>query len=220
MPYSGCRTVPWDVFERLWERYDAWYERNRSIYESEVRAVLAALGGAERVLEIGVGTGRFASRLGVRRLVAGVDPAWGMIRAARGRGVDVAQGVGEKLPFRSDSFDAALLTVTLCFVDDPVAVLRESARVAARVASCIVPRDSPWGRLYASKRDSPFYRVARFYTIGEVAEMYRVAGLEAEGCISTLYARPPGPMHPEEPRMECSGEAGFVCIIGVRRPRA
>ncbi len=162
-----------------------------------------------------MGSGRFAAPLGVW---LGVDPARPMLRLAKVRGVEVAEGVGERLPFRSDSMDTALLVVTLCFVEDPLAVIAEAARVARRVVSCIVPKGSSWGRLYESRRMvSPFYKHARFYSIAEVAEMYRVVGLGLEGCVSTLYEPPPGPSEPVEPRRECAEEAGFVCLMGVKR---
>ncbi len=208
--------MTWSVFEQLWRRYDEWYDRHPALYQSELRAVEEAVGDAESIIEVGVGTGRFAAPLATgRRMVAGVDPAVNMLRLAKERGVDVAAAVGEKLPVRSGAFDAALVIVTLCFADDPYSLIAEAARVARRVVSCIVPRGSSWGRLYSSRRDSPFYRVARFYAVGEVGEMYRAAGLRVEGCTSTLYTPPPGPPIPEEPRRECSEEAGFTCIIGV-----
>ncbi|NOZ88447.1 MAG: class I SAM-dependent methyltransferase, partial [Crenarchaeota archaeon] len=161
------------VFDELWSRYDSWYERNRILAENELEAV-KALGLQGRGVEVGVGTGWFASRLGVE---FGVDPSLGMLRLARLRGVEAVQGVGERLPLRSGSMDYVLLIVTLCFVDDPLAALREAARVArpgGAVAACIVPRDSSWGRFYQARRSSsPFYRVARFYTVDEVEQMMR-----------------------------------------------
>jgi ubiquinone/menaquinone biosynthesis C-methylase UbiE len=99
-----------------------------------------------------------------------------MLRLAP-RELDVVGGVGEVLPLRSRAFPCALLVVTLCFVQDPAAVLREAMRVAERVAACIVPRDSPWGRRYreAAARGHPFYAKAKFYTVKEVVEMAGVA---------------------------------------------
>ena len=69
------------------------------------------------------------------------------------------------LPLKRRVFPCALLVVTLCFVQDLAAVLREAMRVAERVVTCIVPRDSPWGKRYreAAARGRPFYANARFY---------------------------------------------------------
>lgn len=203
-----------DVFDRLWDRYDAWYKRHRVLAENELRAV-QALGLRGRGLEVGVGTGWFASRLGAGY---GVDPSPGMLRLAHRRGVEAVLGVGEKLPFRSNVFDYVLLVVTLCFVDEPVAVLAEAARVArpgGAVAACIVPRDSPWGRYYMEKRRvSPFYAAARFYTVEEVEAMMREAGLAVEAYSSVLRFPPHAEPRPEEP--EPSPRGGFVCIKAGR----
>jgi hypothetical protein len=49
--------------------------------------------------------------------------------------------------------------------------------VAERVVTCIVPRDSPWGRRYreTAARGHPFYAKAKFYTVREMVEMASVA---------------------------------------------
>jgi ubiquinone/menaquinone biosynthesis C-methylase UbiE len=107
---------------------------------------------------VAVGVG-FAAPLGLR---AGVDPAREMLRLAP-RELDVVGGVGEMLPLRSRAFPCALLVVTLCFVQDPAAVLREAMRVAERVAACIVPRDSPWGRRYREEA-APLLRKGQVFT--------------------------------------------------------
>lgn len=211
--------LPWRVFEEYWERFDEWYERNRAVYESEVAAVEAVLReiGAEpwRSVEVGVGSGRFASRLGV---YLGVDPALPLLRLARRRGVEAVQAVAEALPLRP-GLDAALFIVTLCFLDEPLVALREASRVAEWVVSCIVPRLSPWGKLYEARRgESPFYRHARFYTLGELRGLYHAAGLEPGPCYSTLHEPPPGPRVPEEPVRGCVEEAGFACLAGRSKP--
>ncbi len=200
------------MFDDKWARYDEWYERNKAIYHTELAAVAEALNGinTSNAIEIGVGSGRFAAPLGIR---LGLDPSVNMLRVARRRGIDSVAGIAEKLPFRDNVFEAALLVVTICFVDNPVEALREAGRVARYVIACIVPRYSSWGRYYEARRStSPFYRHARFYTIREIEEMGREAGLVKESCVSTLYTRPPGPEKPEKPRRACDEDAGFVCI--------
>ena len=210
----GALSTAW-VFDRLWMRYDSWYERNRVLALNELRAV-EALGLRGRGVEVGVGTGWFASRLGVEY---GVDPSAQMLAVAKRRGVEAVQGVGERLPLRSSSLDYSLLIVTLCFVDNPLAVLEESARVVkpgGSVAACIVPRDSSWGRFYLERRrESPFYRVARFYTVDEVEEMMHRAGLQPRLYVSTLHREPWQEPQQEQPSLgDKSG--GFVCIKAVK----
>jgi len=75
------------VFDSLASKYDSWYARHPVTAENEVIAARKALSGARPCLEVGVGTGFFAVRLGCD---FGVDPSIGMLRVARARGVEVA----------------------------------------------------------------------------------------------------------------------------------
>ncbi|MBU2504608.1 MAG: class I SAM-dependent methyltransferase, partial [Candidatus Omnitrophica bacterium] len=93
---------------------------------SELEALKKVLPKASRGLEIGVGTGRFASAL---RITMGIDPSYAMMELAIERGVNVRRGAGEDLPFFENTFDYAAIIITLCFVKDPVKVLKEAGRV-------------------------------------------------------------------------------------------
>ncbi len=205
--------MSWRLFDRLAIKYDEWYERNRSVYENELAAV-RALGLRGRGAEFGVGTGRFAAPMDVS---FGLDPSEEVLKIAIRRDLEVALGFAEKVPLRSSSLDYILLVVTLCFVDDPLAVLREASRAVRRggpVAVCIIPRESAWGRYYSSK-DSPFYLQARFYSLEELGEMLSKAGLEAEVYLSTLFFEPLEEPRKEEPKPGPGG--GFVCVKAFRR---
>ncbi|MEZ5366239.1 MAG: class I SAM-dependent methyltransferase [Bryobacterales bacterium] len=79
-----------------------------------------------RVLDAGAGEGRYAQYFPGRRYV-GIDLAVGDA-AWDYSGID-ALGDLAKLPFPDDTFDAALNIVTLEHVPEPLAVLREIARV-------------------------------------------------------------------------------------------
>ena len=76
----------------------------------------------------------------------------------------------------------------------------------------LVPRESPWGKKYTAvgRHGHPFYTHARFYTVSQVESMLNKAGFTHEGCRSTLFQPPDHVAHPEPPRSECSGTAGFV----------
>ncbi|HXF56159.1 MAG TPA: methyltransferase domain-containing protein [Actinomycetota bacterium] len=128
------------IFERLAERYGAWYEGpvGRVVFSCRGRLPPAAPRGPPSPgLEVGVGSGRFARPLGVG---VGVDPAHAPLRPAAARGVRVVQAVGERLPFRDASF-GAVLVVTLCFagISEPPA----SASSAPAPRSASPPPTSP-----------------------------------------------------------------------------
>jgi len=91
---------------------------------------------AGRVIEIGFGSGANLSYYpGTVTAVTGVEPNAGMTDRAVGRAhatpvpVRIVEGVAEDLPFGDESFDAAVTTLTLCSVRDPVRVVGELHRV-------------------------------------------------------------------------------------------
>jgi len=216
--------LPFEVFSLVADRYDDWYRRHRITAENEARLVGEALRGLPRPwAEIGVGTGFFAERLGIE---LGVDPSPEMLRIAHRRGVEALQALGEALPLRDGSVGAAVLVVTLCFLDDPLPVLREAARAArpgGGLVACIVPRLSPWGRFYMERGSGghPLYRVARFYTVEELLGLLPQAGLETEKILVSIgYGplEPPEPEEPKEPPSPLDAERyGFACIR-ARKP--
>ena len=123
----------------------------------------ARIPAGSRVLDVGCGPGALTSvlvdRLGPER-VAAIDPSQPFVAAARERfpDVDVRQGSAESLPFADDSFDAAVAQLVVHFMADPVAGLREMARVTRSggpVAACVWDHGTGRGPL------SPFWRAAR-----------------------------------------------------------
>lgn len=206
-----------NIFDILTDKYDAWYdsEEGRPLYESELECLTPLVKCSPKpILEIGVGTGRFAMHF---PHVTGIDPSLNALKTAEKRGVKTVHGCGEDLPFKSESFGCILVVVTLCFVERPVAVLREANRVLRKNGSIIlglVPKDSRWGAFYEEKKRSghPFYSSARFYTFKDLEVMLQTAGLRTVRIRSTLLQMPGGPVRVEEPVEGRVIGAGFLCI--------
>ncbi len=145
-----------------------------------------------RVLDVGCGPGALTQvlvdRLGVDA-VSGVDPSAAFVEATRARlpGVDVRRASAEEIPHAAGAFDAAMAQLVVHFMPDPVAGLREMARVttvAGMVAACV------WDNAGGSGPLSPLWREAQSLDPttsdesgaagareGQLAELAREAGL-------------------------------------------
>jgi len=165
-----------------------------------------------------MGTGYFAYRLGFEY---GVDPSFNMLLLAKERNINVVQGVGEKLPFRSNVFGTIVFIVTLCFVDDISRVLKEAYRVLINggdLIACIVPRESPWGKYYARKarEKHPFYSHAHFITIRELENYLAKTYFRIVEKVGVLSFKPTEKPRWELPDTRTEGK-GFVCIKARKR---
>jgi SAM-dependent methyltransferase len=112
------------------------YETIGRTYSSTRRAdprigdqILAALGDATSVVNLGAGTGNYEP---VDRFVVGVDPSPTMLQQRAEHAAPALLGRAEALPFPDGAFDAALAVLTLHHWDDMEGGLREMQRVARR----------------------------------------------------------------------------------------
>ena len=74
----------WEAFDKYAEEYDAWYEKYKPVYESELAALKVFLYKNPenlKALEIGIGTGRFAYPFGIK---IGLDPSRPMAKLQKG----------------------------------------------------------------------------------------------------------------------------------------
>jgi SAM-dependent methyltransferase len=173
------------------DRYDRFMGR----YSGPLAPVFADFAGVapgQRVVDVGCGPGALTAEL-VGRLgadaVSAVDPSEGFVVAARERhpGVDVQQAAAEELPFADRTFGAALAQLVVHFMADPVAGLREMARVTSSdgvVAACVWDHAGGRGPLSAfweaahdldpAVEDESDLAGARQ---GHLVELFEVAGL-------------------------------------------
>lgn len=108
--------------------------RSGAIKEERERWVPRAHG---RVLELGVGSGLNLAFYDAARVdeVVGIDPSTKLLDRAKLRAkdapvrVELKRCAAESLPFDDGCFDSAVVTYTLCSVDDPARVLAELKRV-------------------------------------------------------------------------------------------
>lgn len=207
-----------DPFDTYAARYDSWFERHESAYYSELLAVRALLPWHGLGLEIGVGSGRFAEPLGIQ---IGVDPSRAMLEQSISRRRIIAvQGKAEALPFASTCFDYALVVTTLCFVDDPTAMLKEAYRVLKPKGHLVVgfiDRTSTLGQHYrAHQTESVFYREATFFSASEVNELLDDAGFGPRVWVQTLSA-PLTEVTTIEPLRAGCGAGAFVVVRAKRQ---
>jgi SAM-dependent methyltransferase len=155
---------------------------------------VAGLRPGDRALDVGCGPGALTARL-VSAVgedgVSAVDPSEPFVAAAKERfpGVDVTVGSAESLAFEDATFDAVLAQLVVHFMRDPVAGLREMARVtrpggvvAAAVwnhAASAGPLSLFWGAVRAvdpqAEGEGDFAGVRE----GDLARLFVAAGLDA-----------------------------------------
>ena len=178
-------TVSAAAYDRFMGRY--------SVLLSPQLADLAGVSVGQHVLDVGCGPGALTAEL-VERLgpagVSAVEPSEPFVAAVRERhpGVDVRRAAAEELPFPDRAFDAALAQLVVHFMADPVAGLREMARVTRRrgaVVACVWDHAGGRGPL------SPFWAAARELDPdledesqlagsrgGQLTELFQAAGLD------------------------------------------
>lgn len=205
-------------FETHYAEYDVWFERNHNAYESELLAVREVLPPQGEWVEIGVGSGRFASRLGIP---TGIEPSDGIATLARKRGVAVIKGRAECLPLQDESVDAAFLITTLCFVTDIGRTFDEVCRVlrvGGRAIVAFIPKESQLGKLYGEAgQEDRFFRHATLYTTRRVLDTIEAAGLVIERTVQTLTGSPQGVSDRIESPTGGHERGSFVVVRAVKR---
>jgi SAM-dependent methyltransferase len=179
------------MFDVAAKSYDLFMGR----YSSRLSAQLADLAGVsvgQRVLDVGCGPGALTTEL-VRRVgagrVAAVDPSPSFVAAAQARhpGVDVRQATAEDLPYPDAAFDAALAQLVVHFMTDPVAGIREMARVTqagGSVVACVwdfgghrAPLSPFWAAAIALDPTVTTEDHLAGAREGHLVELFRAAGL-------------------------------------------
>lgn len=166
----------WDV--RAFELFAPLYDRLMpATDETALRKGLAvAQRDVERIVEVGGGSGRVARTLDATVL----DPADGMLRRARAKGLETVRASATDLPHPDGSIDAVVVVDAFHHFPDPERCLEEMARVLAPGGVLVVKefdRSARRGRLLAVG-EALFGFDSTFYTAEELEGMIDRAGLD------------------------------------------
>jgi len=210
------------VFDEVADYYDAWYEEpmGRFVVRVETKVLDELLPKKGRGLDVGGGTGVFSRRLmalSSDRWVVCLDPSRGMLRRARGRGVDVVCGIAGMPPFRPRAFDFAFAVTLIEFLAEPrkeLEAIRETLRGGVFVLM-VINRDSEWGKLYSklAEEGEPVLRIARLYSVNEAVEILEKAGYEVLGVTGALEESPDEAREGEPTIRKGSSEGCGVAFI-------
>ena len=157
------------------------------VQEATLRRAAHLAPDPRRVLDVGCGTGALLRKVAdrfPRADLTGVDPAPGMVEAARkswcgDRPARFVRAAAEALPFENGEFDLVMSTVSFHHWQDQRAGLREIGRVLAPEGSVVLADmfAASWLRVWFAvirRRD-------RFHTPAEFERMLRPAGLAPGG---------------------------------------
>lgn len=207
------------IFEKNVEEYDKWYEDYSEVYQSELAAIkeqLLKLPENIRGIEVGLGTGRFAQPLGIKE---GVEPSEAMAEKAIKRGIEIIDGIAEKLPYGDMQFDFVLF-VTICHLDNIKYALAEAYRVLKPKGSIVIgflDKDQSVAKQYLEKRHrSTFYANASFYTVDRVKSLLKESKFKELEFNQTLFDDLDKINKTQMPK-QGFGEGSFVVVKAIKK---
>jgi ubiquinone/menaquinone biosynthesis C-methylase UbiE len=133
-----------EEFDNISEIYDS---TRQAATEAELQAFSSELSDCHTILDVGVGTGRFAKPLSDRGFeIVGIDLSHKMMSKARQKGVQsLILADAHNIPFKDGSFDASIIVHVLHLIPDWLKVAREMGRVTKhRVAALLRNRQREW----------------------------------------------------------------------------
>jgi len=203
---------PFDIFT---DEYENWFKENELIFQSEMLALKQVIPVGKEGVEIGIGSGIFAEKLDIK---FGIDPSKKMLNYATQRNLKVKKGFAENLPYPDNSFDFAVFITSICFVDNPEKAIKEAHRIIKDKGDIIIAfidKESSLGEsLELEKKDSKFYRHAKFYSVSELTSMIVNNHFEITDIIQTLTEI--NLNIPENP-IKGHGKGSFVVIKGRKK---
>jgi SAM-dependent methyltransferase len=197
--------VVYDTTVAVYDQIGRTYSATRRADPRIARQIQEALGDAERVLNVGAGTGNYEP---ADRAVVALEPSMTMIRQRPAGSPPAVRGVAEQLPFTDGAFDAVLGTLTLHHWPDLAAGLAEVRRVSRRQVFLLFDNDLtgeywlvddyfPELRELPSEREAPTVAdVDRFLDVERV-EVVPVPADCTDGFGAAFWKRPEAHLDPE-----------------------
>jgi SAM-dependent methyltransferase len=173
--------------------------------------IVAAVAGAERVLDAGCGSGRLTVALAeAGAAVTGVDTNAAQLEMAAQRASEAGVPLtlleadfNGAMPFADAAFDAVVSRLSVMAAADPVATLRELGRVlepGGRLVTALwaVPAENPWfavpreviGAVLAAERAAFARAFGRLGDPDEAADVHRTAGFVDVEAVRLRGSRP------------------------------
>lgn len=207
--------APENIFDNNSYEYDQWFTVNKDIFTAELNLIKSLIPNIGKGIEIGVGTGRFASEL---KIPFGIEPSIKMAEIAKSRNIELIQANAENLPIKDKSFDFVLMITTICFVNDVNESLFEINRILRGNGFFIlafIDKESELGKIYQIKKsDNKFYRDANFYSTNDIIDHLSFADFELVETRQCLFI--------EDGKINTSkiedyyGTGGFVAIKSIK----
>ena len=175
-----------NLFDLYYQDYEKWFEKHPEIYEEELKTIKTLLPEG-RGMEVGVGSGRFATPLGIK---FGIDPSEKMAEIAKKRGIKVVNITAEEMDFEEE-FDFILMVTTICFVKDPLKTIKnchKALKTGGFLLVAFVDLNSSLGKIYEkNKAKSKFYAPATFFSKDDIINLMEKVGFNDFECKENLY---------------------------------
>ncbi len=207
------------VFNENVKTYEAWYKKYPEVYLSEVSAIkeqFLKLPESIKGIEVGLGTGKFAQPLGIKE---GIEPSNEMANKAMKRGIEVMEGVAERLPYGDLQFDFVLF-VTICHLNEIKAAFAQAYRVLKHGGAIIIgfiDKEGSIAKQYEEKRNrSTFFKHATFYSVNRVEKLLKKAGFRNFDYNQTLFGSLEQIKIIQSPK-QGFGEGSFVVVKAIKK---
>lgn len=230
--YHNIKPLEISAFEEAAEDFDSWFDKNKVVFESELLAEKYFLPNPKNSVSVGVGSGLFASKLGIEY---GIEPSKEMAKLAEKRGIRVKIGAAENAPFKDGKFNTVLLSTVLSYTDDRQKAVQEAYRILKHNGHIVVSflaREGSYAMMYdlaylrgehdpetAPKYPYPikFIKKTHWISTGEVNNLLKKAGFVDLKYVQTFTTHPKYTNDEVEEPIEGYEKGDYIVVQG-RKP--